>query len=419
MTSQNDPPAGEDEEETEYEIEARGGRWPLMLALVCLAAGLASVLFLASAQSPGESSVETGFARDMAVHHSQATEMAEIVRRYTQDDSLYALASEIVLLQQLQIGQIRGWLALWDLPEEGTDLPMTWMGHPTSGLMPGMASAEQISRLEFLPQAEMEAEFLRLMIPHHQSGVAMAEEILNRTRRPEVRKLAHDILGSQGPEILLMQDMLTRRGLPQMPETLAMPGMSNGDGATDHEGSGHTAGSASAPASASNDLEVGAVARKTLQFVPWTLAAVALAWLFLRAFAWQAFDEVEPVSIVQSGAAIALLAGGAIQAGFIVGQLPAYSAYAFIAALAAAVAAAALLGASPVRLSYFTGLVTSFGLIALYVVSRIVVPLEAGAAEGSALAGVASVFAYFIALVICAVMWLATQGFEPDDEQVA
>ena len=408
MTSQNNSSDGEEEETGDYQTGAAWARGPLVLAFVALAAGLLSVLFLAQPNSPGESSVEVGFARDMAVHHAQATDMAETVRRNTQDENIYALASEIVIIQQLQIGQIRGWLGNWDLPEEGNDLPMTWMGHPTSGPMPGMASSEQISRLASLPQAEMEIEFLRLMIPHHQAGVEMAQAILDRTRRPEVRKLAQDILAGQAPEIMFMQDLLIQRGQPRMPDSLPIAGMESGSETAHHGGSTSSGG----------DPKAGAVARKTLQFAPWTIAVFALAWLVLRAPIWEQFDEGLPGSIMLAVAAVALLVGAAIQAGFVVGQLPVYTSYALVASVAGAVAAAVVLAAPSVRISYLTGLAISLALVASYVGLRILVPLESGAAEGSSLAGIASSFFYLIALAVSILLWLMNRDFEGEDEPV-
>ena len=57
-----------------------------------------------------------GFARDMMVHHAQAVEMAEIVRDKTENENVRILATDIALTQQAQIGQMQGWLAVWELP---------------------------------------------------------------------------------------------------------------------------------------------------------------------------------------------------------------------------------------------------------------------------------------------------------------
>jgi uncharacterized protein (DUF305 family) len=122
----------------------------LVLALLvgCLA-GATVVLLLT--RPPGNDSPEAGFARDMIVHHAQAVQMAEIVRGRTESDSMRLLATDISLGQQAQIGIMQGWLGVWGLPITGTKLAMAWMEHPMDGLMPGMATPEEIGRLSHLP----------------------------------------------------------------------------------------------------------------------------------------------------------------------------------------------------------------------------------------------------------------------------
>jgi uncharacterized protein (DUF305 family) len=182
-----------------------------LLALVAvLAAGAALALVLAS-RPPGNDSPEAGFARDMMVHHAQAVQMAEIVRFKTESEEIRILATDIALTQQAQIGMMRGWLDVWGLPATGTEPAMSWMGHPTEGLMPGMATPEEINVLHKTPPEKADRLFLRLMIAHHQAAIPMAEAILERTDRPEVRQLAEAIDASQRTEIQLMQGMLRDR----------------------------------------------------------------------------------------------------------------------------------------------------------------------------------------------------------------
>jgi uncharacterized protein (DUF305 family) len=53
---------------------------------------------------------------------------------------------------------------------------------------------------------EMDAMFIEGMIPHHDDAIAMAELALDRSKRPEIRQLAEDILRSQTAENAQMQD---------------------------------------------------------------------------------------------------------------------------------------------------------------------------------------------------------------------
>ena len=190
------------------------GSEPYLLAALLVAvlvAGAALTLLYVN-RDPGEDSAEAGLARDMAEHHAQAVQMAEISLRRTENEQIRVLATDILHTQQNQIGQMHGWLAAWGLPLTGSEPAMAWMGHPADGLMPGMATAEEISALETLPPEEADARFLRLMIPHHEAAIPMAEAVLGETDRPEVEQLAGAIAASQEIEIRTMQAMLRQMG---------------------------------------------------------------------------------------------------------------------------------------------------------------------------------------------------------------
>ncbi len=193
------------------------GREPYLLAALVVAVLVAggALALLYGDRAPGEASAEAGFARDMSEHHAQAVQMAEIMLRRTENEQIRVLATDILLAQQNQIGQMQGWLAVWDLPPTGTEPSMAWMGHPTEGLMPGMATPEEITALETLPPDEADGQFLRLMIPHHQAAIPMSEAVLAETNRPEVEQLASAIAASQEVEIQAMQAMLQSMGAPQ------------------------------------------------------------------------------------------------------------------------------------------------------------------------------------------------------------
>ncbi|CAN5680895.1 hypothetical protein BH24ACT22_BH24ACT22_16290 [soil metagenome] len=188
-----------------------GGASPLLVVIlggaVVVLFGLSVWLWLA-AREPGNDSAEAGFARDMMIHHAQAVEMAEIVRPKTENDRIRSLATDITLTQQAQIGQMQGWLNLWDLPLAGTEPAMTWMGMSNEGRMPGMASGEEINRLRDLPPEEADALFLQLMIPHHEAAIPMSKAVLDETSNPVVERLANAIVSSQESEISIMQKML-------------------------------------------------------------------------------------------------------------------------------------------------------------------------------------------------------------------
>ncbi|MDT0305852.1 DUF305 domain-containing protein [Streptomyces sp. DSM 44917] len=171
---------------------------------------------------PADGSADAGFARDMAVHHQQAVEMAFLVRDRTEDEEIRLLAYDIIATQSNQRGMLLGWLDLWNLPvASGT--PMAWMagedhGHgadaPEGGApaMPGMATDAQLDGLRGATGRDAERRFLRLMTAHHRGGVDMARAAARLAGTEEVRRLAQGMADSQEAEISLMNALLAERG---------------------------------------------------------------------------------------------------------------------------------------------------------------------------------------------------------------
>lgn len=201
----------------------RNAPWFILVTIVVIVAA-----YSAGARqrpgSPGDGSADAGFARDMAVHHAQAVEMAEAVRFRTADTALRTLATDIALTQQAQIGRMTGWLEIWDLPATGRQPAMAWMGHGRAGAMPGMATQAEVATISRAPPGEAEILFLQAMIRHHQGGVLMAEGVLARSRRREVRRLAEKIVAGQRSEVRAMMGLLSARGVAPPPATAPSAG---------------------------------------------------------------------------------------------------------------------------------------------------------------------------------------------------
>ena len=142
-----------------------------------------------AAATPAAGSVEVGFAQDMSTHHLQAVTMAGIARDRTTDPEIKQLAFDIERTQLEQVGRMKGWLMLWDQPEQAIGAPMKWMTEPMAGhvlpgmsmapssvnpaggaLMPGMATDKELTKLRSLSGREFDVYFLQLMLRHHQGG---------------------------------------------------------------------------------------------------------------------------------------------------------------------------------------------------------------------------------------------------------
>jgi uncharacterized protein (DUF305 family) len=203
-----------------------------LLAVAAIAILVTALLIFMRDRPPGEHSVDAGFARDMSVHHGQAVQMAITVHDRTDNEAIKLLSLDIMLTQHGQFGIMQGWLDAWDLPSVGEDPPMTWMGSGThdamaamasmegmdsvpsketssDNTMPGWATQEELASLSTLPVAEMNKEFLRLMIRHHQGGVLMAQAAVDRAETPQIKDLSRWIVQTQQSEISQMEQILT------------------------------------------------------------------------------------------------------------------------------------------------------------------------------------------------------------------
>lgn len=78
--------------------------------------------------------------------------------------------------------------------------------------------------------APIDRAFIDMMVPHHESAIAMAEIAQERAERPELQNLADDIVATQTAEISQMQDWREQwfgsSDTPSMEEMPMLPGMS-------------------------------------------------------------------------------------------------------------------------------------------------------------------------------------------------
>ena len=201
------------------------------VALVLLLVGATAGMLVRLPSAPPEPGpVDVGFSQDMTVHHLQAVTMAAWERDHTDDPVLLQLATDIERTQNNQVGQMQGWLSLWDesaLPIGGH---MAWMaespGHAHTGpttpdggvaTMPGMASQDELARLRASSGTALDVLFLQLMLRHHQGGAEMLAYGAEYAAVPQVRNLAAQMLSSQSSETEYLRQLLAERGGEPLP----------------------------------------------------------------------------------------------------------------------------------------------------------------------------------------------------------
>lgn len=195
----------------------RFGTLALAAAIVVgLLLGYAGGLLTPHLTRPGDSSAEAGFARDMISHHSQAVEMGLIAFQRGEDADVRQVGGDIATGQQGEIGTMHTWLRSWELDPTGDQPPMAWMpdgaGQVRNGLMPGMATPEEMAKLRAAQGRELDVLFLQLMIRHHLGGIHMIQGILDEGGDSDVLAVAQTMKNTQQTDLTNLQNMLKRLG---------------------------------------------------------------------------------------------------------------------------------------------------------------------------------------------------------------
>lgn len=150
---------------------------------------------------PADANYDLRFIDGMTPHHQGAVEMAKEAITKSKRPEIKKLANEIIKAQNIELNQMKQWRQAW-YPKAGSEL-MAFdqkMGHmmPMSQQqMQGMMMKGDLGAAD----AQFDLRFFNAMIPHHEGAVTMAQDALKKTKRPEIKTIAQEIIASQQKEI--------------------------------------------------------------------------------------------------------------------------------------------------------------------------------------------------------------------------
>jgi uncharacterized protein (DUF305 family) len=186
-------------------------------AVVALLIGYGAGLLTPRFTAPGDNSPEAGFARDMSTHHAQAVEMGMVAYQKATNDDVRQMGYDIATTQQAQIGMMSVWLKDWHLEPTGSRPKMAWMPNGSQelspdGLMPGMATDDQLTQLHNATGKDVDILFCQLMLRHHLGGIHMIDGILQESHNKTVTDLAQTMKNNQQADVAMLQQLLTDLG---------------------------------------------------------------------------------------------------------------------------------------------------------------------------------------------------------------
>ncbi len=154
---------------------------------------------------PADADFDLRFMDAMIPHHQGAVKMAQEARQNSKRPEIKKLAQSIIADQDKEIAQMQQWRKAWYANTAST--PMAW-NSGTKGMMP--MSQEQMGGMMMnmnlgAADDQFDLRFINAMIPHHESAIVMANDALQKSKRPEIQKLAKAIVSSQQAEINQMK----------------------------------------------------------------------------------------------------------------------------------------------------------------------------------------------------------------------
>ncbi len=141
------------------------------------------------------------FIDAMIPHHEGAIAMAKDALTKSSRKEMKNLAQAIITAQKKEIAEMKKWRSSWY--PKAPQTPMAWSSQMNHS-MP--MSSEQMNAMMMTmdlgkADKDFDLRFIDAMIPHHEGAITMAEDALSKSKRPEIQKLAKNIISSQETEI--------------------------------------------------------------------------------------------------------------------------------------------------------------------------------------------------------------------------
>lgn len=154
---------------------------------------------------PADANFDLRFMDAMTPHHQGAVEMAKEAQQKSKRPEIKKLAADMIKAQDQEIAEMKQWRQAWYPKASST--PMAY--DSKKGQMMPMSADQRNGMMMSMnlgaADDQFDLRFINAMIPHHEGAVTMAQDALNKSKRPEIKKLAQAIITSQEQEMTQMK----------------------------------------------------------------------------------------------------------------------------------------------------------------------------------------------------------------------
>lgn len=140
------------------------------------------------------------YIANMIAHHQGAVDMAKLAQTRAKHEELKLMANDIISAQNTEINNMLSWQKAWGYPASSGEM---MEDHSAMGMMEDMDT--MLKELEGQNGDGFDKSFLKQMIAHHESAVAMSRPAAKNAGHQEVKTLAKAVIDAQTKEIAQMK----------------------------------------------------------------------------------------------------------------------------------------------------------------------------------------------------------------------
>ncbi|MGL5149139.1 MAG: DUF305 domain-containing protein [Clostridium sp.] len=160
---------------------------------------------MTSAQVTGN--IDMDFLSEMIPHHEGAIGMSEAILKDTNNEDIKKLANSIITEQKAGVKSMQ--VLLDKLKKESSNIDKNADEKYIKEYKKIITEMfNDMSKVK--PSKNSSLDFLEQMLPHHEGGIEMSQEVLKYTKNPEIKAIAENIIKSQKAQEPLMKDLINK-----------------------------------------------------------------------------------------------------------------------------------------------------------------------------------------------------------------